>query len=155
MDDDYSFICSVFRLGDAKIFINIGNSDSGAAMFDAHVVEALEHAPEQADLSFLSPEPAGRGSRRSVLPPERAAHAARLRSRRSPGLFLRRQRPPRVALEYASLFEGPSELPAMGHLGKRLAPLLAFAYGLSRIAEWDNRQHVQIIRDSQERLDLI
>ena len=54
-----------------------------------------------------------------------------------------------------SLFEGPSELPAVGHLGERLAPLLALAYGLSRIAEWDNRQHVQIFRDSQERLDLI
>jgi hypothetical protein len=41
MDDDYSFTCGVFRLGVAKIFINIGYSDSGATMFDAHVVEAL------------------------------------------------------------------------------------------------------------------
>jgi hypothetical protein len=27
MDDDYSFICSVFRLGVAKIFINLENSE--------------------------------------------------------------------------------------------------------------------------------
>src|SRR5215468_2877913 len=37
----------------AKIFINVGNPDSGTDMFDAHVVEALEHAPEQADLSLF------------------------------------------------------------------------------------------------------
>src|SRR4030095_11631400 len=98
---------------------------------------------------------AGWGSRRYGLPPHRAAHAARLRTRRSPGLFLYRQRPPRVAFEYASLFEGLSELLAVGHLGERLAPLLALAYGLSRIAERNNRQHVQIFRDSQDRLDLV
>jgi len=63
MDDDYSFICSIFRLGVAKIFINIGNSDSRAAMFDAHMAEALEHTSEQADLSSLSPEPAGQGGK--------------------------------------------------------------------------------------------
>src|SRR5262249_12405420 len=97
MDDVYSFVCSVFLSGVAKIFINIGNSDSGAAMFDVHMAEALEHAPEQADLSFLSPEPAGRGSQCCVLPPERAAYAARHRSRRSPSLILRLQRPLPVA----------------------------------------------------------
>src|SRR5215510_1434128 len=37
----------------AKVFINVGNSNSGTDLFDAHVVEALEHVPEHADLSLL------------------------------------------------------------------------------------------------------
>src|SRR5262249_60308124 len=37
----------------AKVFINVGNSNSGTDMFDAHVVEALEHVPEQADLALF------------------------------------------------------------------------------------------------------
>jgi hypothetical protein len=55
MGDDYSFVFSVFLLGVAKIFINIGNPDSGAAMFDAHVVEAiwLRRRPSPASLLNL------------------------------------------------------------------------------------------------------
>src|SRR5262249_61400228 len=93
--------------------------------------------------------------RRYLLPPERAACAARPPSRKSPDLFLCPQCPLRVALDYTSLFEGLSEPPAVGHLGERLAPLLALACGLSRIAEWDNRQQIQICRYTQERLDLV
>src|SRR5262245_29629598 len=56
MDDDYSFTCSIFGLGVAKIFIIIGNSDSGAAMFDAHVVEALRPRRRPSPLSLLNLE---------------------------------------------------------------------------------------------------
>src|SRR5262245_11943000 len=56
MDDGYIFTCNVFRLGVAKIFINIGNSDSGAAMFDAHVVEALRPRRRPSPLSLLNLE---------------------------------------------------------------------------------------------------
>src|SRR5262249_61812958 len=58
----------------------------------------------------LPPEPAGWGNRRYVLSTERAARAARLRSRRSPGLFLCHRCPLQAALCYALLLEGLSEL---------------------------------------------
>jgi hypothetical protein len=36
-----------------KIFINVGNSNPGTDMFNAYVVEALEHVVEQTYLSRI------------------------------------------------------------------------------------------------------
>jgi hypothetical protein len=48
---DFGRLRDMFNV--AKIFINVGNSNSGTYMFDAYVVEAPEHVPEQADLSLI------------------------------------------------------------------------------------------------------
>src|SRR6266516_124030 len=58
------------------------------------------------------------------------------------------------SLNHLASLKGLPESLAVCHLGERLAPLLALAGGLRRIAERENGQHLQGIRDAQGRLDL-
>src|SRR5262249_47997485 len=96
MDDGYIFTCNVFRLGVAKIYINIGNSASGAAMFDAHVVDALRprRRPSTASLWNLEIGALIRGAPKQENKPHRyccryANELNRRTSSQSAGRFVR------------------------------------------------------------------
>lgn len=51
-------------------------------------------------------------------------------------------------------FEGLLVLLAVGYLGERLALLPAPTESMRRVSKWENGQHVEIIWDAQDRLDL-
>lgn len=59
-----------------------------------------------------------------------------------------------VRTEFCTSFKGLPEPLTVGHLGKRLTLLPTSTNPLRRIAERDNCQYVEVIRDAQERLDL-
>lgn len=51
-------------------------------------------------------------------------------------------------LKNRSLFKGLPEPLAVSDLGQRLTPFLALISNLGRIAKWDNRQQIQLSRDT-------
>ena len=59
------------------------------------------------------------------------------------------------AVQVTGSFKGLPEPPAVGYLGERLALLSTLAVGMRWIAEWENSQDIQVIRDAQERFDLV